>query len=69
VADRGDMDAGVAGLGVPAAIAECYAAGVRVIMITGDYPGTARSIGRQSDRHGDRTGRKRFRRPSMMQLS
>jgi Ca2+-transporting ATPase len=32
---------------VPAAIAECYAAGVRVIMITGDYPATAQSIGRQ----------------------
>jgi Ca2+-transporting ATPase len=32
---------------VPAAIAECYAAGIRVIVITGDYPGTARSIGRQ----------------------
>jgi Ca2+-transporting ATPase len=32
---------------VPAAIAECYTAGIRVIMITGDYPGTARSIGRQ----------------------
>ena len=32
---------------VPAAIQECYAAGIRVIMITGDYPGTARSIARQ----------------------
>jgi len=29
---------------VPAAIKECYQAGVRVIMITGDYPGTARNI-------------------------
>jgi len=29
---------------VPAAIAECYRAGVRVVMITGDYPGTARHI-------------------------
>jgi P-type Ca2+ transporter type 2C len=28
----------------PAAIKECYRAGVRVIMITGDYPGTAKSI-------------------------
>ena len=32
---------------VPAAIAECYTAGIRVVMITGDYPGTARSIARQ----------------------
>ncbi len=32
---------------VPKAIAECYTAGVRVIMITGDYPATAQSIGRQ----------------------
>lgn len=32
---------------VPAAIKECYAAGIRVIMITGDYPGTARNIARQ----------------------
>ena len=33
--------------GVPAAIKECYKAGIRVIMITGDYPVTAQSIGRQ----------------------
>jgi len=32
---------------VLAAIAECYSAGVRVVMITGDYPGTARNIARQ----------------------
>ncbi len=32
---------------VPAAIQECYQAGIRVIMITGDYPGTAQSIARQ----------------------
>ncbi|MCM5569428.1 cation-translocating P-type ATPase [Burkholderiaceae bacterium FT117] len=29
---------------VPAAVAECRAAGVRVLMITGDYPQTARAI-------------------------
>jgi Ca2+-transporting ATPase len=33
--------------GVPAAVAECAGAGVRVIMITGDSPDTARAIGRQ----------------------
>ncbi len=32
---------------VPDAIAECYSAGIRVIMITGDYPVTAQSIARQ----------------------
>ncbi len=32
---------------VPRAIEECYAAGMRVIMITGDYPVTARSVGQQ----------------------
>jgi Ca2+-transporting ATPase len=32
---------------VPAAIAECAAAHIRVIMITGDHPRTARSIARQ----------------------
>jgi Ca2+-transporting ATPase len=32
---------------VRAAIAECYTAGIRTIMITGDYPGTAKSIARQ----------------------
>jgi len=32
---------------VPEAIKECYNAGIRVMMITGDYPGTARNIGRQ----------------------
>jgi len=32
---------------VPEAIRDCYAAGVRVIMITGDYPGTAQNIARQ----------------------
>ncbi len=33
---------------VPAAISECHAAGVRVVMITGDYPITAQSIGIQA---------------------
>ena len=32
---------------VPAAIRECATAGIRVVMITGDYPGTARNIARQ----------------------
>ena len=33
---------------VPAAVAECQAAGIRVVMITGDYPATAASIARQA---------------------
>jgi Ca2+-transporting ATPase len=33
--------------GVSYAIAECTKAGIRVIMITGDYPGTAQSIARE----------------------
>jgi Ca2+-transporting ATPase len=33
---------------VPDAIRECHEAGIRVVMITGDYPGTARYIARQS---------------------
>lgn len=33
---------------VPAAVAECQAAGVRIVMITGDYPATALSIARQA---------------------
>ena len=40
---------------VPAAVAECQAAGVRVVMITGDYPETARSIAAQAGiAHADR---------------
>ncbi len=34
--------------GVPEAIAQCRGAGVRVVMITGDYPGTALAIARQA---------------------
>ncbi|MGA0603133.1 cation-translocating P-type ATPase [Caulobacter sp. KR2-114] len=30
--------------GVPAAVAECQGAGLRVVMVTGDYPSTARAI-------------------------
>lgn len=44
---------------VPAAIQECRAAGIRVVMITGDFAGTARSIARQAgfhDNYGVLTG-------------
>jgi Ca2+-transporting ATPase len=34
--------------GVRAAVAECYSAGIRVMMITGDYPVTARAIAGQA---------------------
>jgi calcium-translocating P-type ATPase len=33
---------------VPAAVRRCHAAGVRVLMITGDHPATARSIAREA---------------------
>jgi Ca2+-transporting ATPase len=32
---------------VAGAISECYSAGIRIIMITGDYPGTAKNIAKQ----------------------
>jgi Ca2+-transporting ATPase len=32
---------------VPDSIKECYSAGIKVVMITGDYPGTAKSIAAQ----------------------
>ena len=40
--------------GVPAAVAECRAAGVRVLMITGDHPRTARAIAAQAGIDGAR---------------
>ena len=33
---------------IPAAVADCHHAGIRVIMITGDYPATAQVIARQA---------------------
>ncbi|MBI5257900.1 MAG: cation-translocating P-type ATPase [Burkholderiales bacterium] len=38
---------------VPQAIAECRAAGIRVVMITGDHPATARAIARQAGLSAD----------------
>jgi P-type Ca2+ transporter type 2C len=38
---------------VPAAVNECKQAGIRVVMITGDYPGTARSIATEAGFESD----------------
>jgi Ca2+-transporting ATPase len=34
--------------GVPEAVSECHSAGIRVVMVTGDYPATAQAIARQA---------------------
>ncbi len=39
---------------VPGAVAQCRSAGIRVIMITGDYPTTAQAIAAQAGLSGDR---------------
>lgn len=39
---------------VPGAVAQCRSAGIKVIMITGDYPATAQSIAAQAGLEGDR---------------
>ena len=38
---------------VPAAVAECRTAGIRVVMITGDYPATAKAIASQAGLYAD----------------
>jgi len=44
------VKAGPAVPAVPAAVAECPEAGIRVVMITGDYPATAVNIARRVGR-------------------
>jgi len=39
---------------VPEAVAQCRSAGIRVIMITGDYPATAQAIAAEAGLQGDR---------------
>jgi Ca2+-transporting ATPase len=39
---------------VPEAVAQCRSAGIRVILITGDYPATAQAIAAQAGLQGDR---------------
>lgn len=51
---------------VPAAVAECYRAHVRVVMITGDYAGTAQAIAREI---GLRPNDKVLTGPEMEQMS
>ena len=51
-AARGMLAADPLRASVPAAIRECHSAGIRVVMISGDYPVTARAIARQAGLEG-----------------